>query len=189
MTVACIGNHELDNGIDVMKKRIAETNFPWLVSNMFDKATGRPIGDVQVTHIEERDGVKFGFMGLASLEWIVTLAKVEMDDLNYIDFIETADKLSKELRDQGCDVIIAITHMMQPDDEKVARLAKDVDIVLAGHDHIVWKAKINGRWAIKAGTDFKVSLSTFLTIFLSLLTLSFSSCYRPNTSFCLNIVL
>lgn len=155
-TVACVGNHELDNGIDVMKERVSETNFPWVLSNLIDSKTGKPLGDASRSFILKRGDVKIGFFGLASQDWIDALSIPNVKDLRFTDLIEASDQLATELRKEGCDVICAITHTMIPDDTRIAENAKDVDIILGGHDHVVWKKKINGRWAIKAGTDFKV---------------------------------
>ncbi len=36
---------------------------------------------------------------------------------------------------QGCDYVIALTHMVWPFDEQLAKEVEEIDIVLAGHDH------------------------------------------------------
>lgn len=155
--VACIGNHELDGGIDVMKARIAETNFPWLCSNVKEKATGLPIGAVHEYFILERANVRFGFMALASSDWLSTLDKVNWEDIEFEEYVEAADRLSTMLRDEvNCDFVIALTHMRQPDDDRLARHARDIDIILGGHDHVLCKKFISGRYVVKSGTDFKV---------------------------------
>jgi 2',3'-cyclic-nucleotide 2'-phosphodiesterase (5'-nucleotidase family) len=44
--------------------------------------------------------------------------------------------LSKELKDAGCDYIIALTHMKSSSDRELAKLAKGkIDLILGGHDH------------------------------------------------------
>lgn len=156
-TVACVGNHELDNGLDVMRERISETKLPWVLSNLYETSTGIPIGGVERYSIIEKSGVKFGFIGLGSKDWVDDITCIDHKDFTFIDPVQSADTISKELREQGCDVIICLTHMAQPDDTNVITKAKDIDILLGGHDHIVWKKKFdNGRWAVKAGSDFKV---------------------------------
>jgi len=35
--VSCIGNHELDNGIDHAVKMLAQTSCPWIMTNLFEK--------------------------------------------------------------------------------------------------------------------------------------------------------
>ena len=37
---ACVGNHDLDFGVANMVRLTKECNFPWLMSNVLDKATG-----------------------------------------------------------------------------------------------------------------------------------------------------
>ena len=37
---ACLGNHDLDFGIDYFASLLKEWNFVWLVANAFDKHTG-----------------------------------------------------------------------------------------------------------------------------------------------------
>lgn len=156
--IACIGNHEFDRGMDILKARIAETNFPWLVSNVTERSTALPVAGTTDLYVLERSGIRFGFIGLASDDWLLTLNRVNPEDLNYIDFVAAANRYSALLRDEHhCDYIIALTHMRTPDDERLAQEANDVDLILGGHDHILFKKRINGRYIVKSGTDFKVS--------------------------------
>jgi len=106
--VACVGNHEFDNGLDIMKKRVSECNFPWLFSNYTNIETGIPLGQLERYVIIERNGVKFGFFGIGSKNWIDAIKGVEIDNFVYIDPVECSDTISKELRAHGCDVIICI---------------------------------------------------------------------------------
>ena len=39
------GNHDFDHGLDVLQKWVERTNFPWLMSNVIDNETGRPLGN------------------------------------------------------------------------------------------------------------------------------------------------
>jgi len=41
--VSCLGNHELDDGLETAKNLIDKTNCPWLMTNLIDKQTGKPI--------------------------------------------------------------------------------------------------------------------------------------------------
>ncbi len=143
-----------------MKQRISETNCAWVLSNVYEETTGLPLGGVNPYYILEKSGVKFGFFGLASKEWFEPLTAIDHKNYVFVDPVTAADNVSSKLREMGCNVIICLGHLIQADDELVATNAKDVDIILSGHDHIVWKKQFeNGRWAIKAGSDFKVSLN------------------------------
>jgi len=37
---------------------------------------------------------------------------------------------------QGCELIIALTHMRFPNDERLAENVDGIDIILGGHDHV-----------------------------------------------------
>lgn len=154
--VACLGNHELDRGLEVMKARIAETNFPWLCSNVKEVDTGVPLGGVWEWWVLDKGGYRLGFMGLAGFDWLSALDKVDPEDVLYEDFVECADRIATVLREKRCDFVVALTHMRQPDDDRLAMEARDVDIVLGGHDHVLCTKLVNGRFIVKSGTDFKV---------------------------------
>ena len=40
---SCLGNHELDHGMETCEGLLAKTNCPWLMSNLHWKDSGEPI--------------------------------------------------------------------------------------------------------------------------------------------------
>ena len=61
------GNHDFDFGIDTLMERVEKTNFPWLMSNVIDNETGRPLADGKVTHIIDWCGRKVGLVLFLSM--------------------------------------------------------------------------------------------------------------------------
>ena len=59
---AVFGNHDFDFGIDILNERVEKTNFPWLMSNVIDNETGRPLADGKVSHIIDWCGRKIGLV-------------------------------------------------------------------------------------------------------------------------------
>lgn len=156
--VAVVGNHDLDFGVDVLAEHMGNCAFPWLLANVVDKASGKPLAGAAPTHVIEKGGVKVGFVGLAEREWIATLALVPEDSVEYTDFVEAGRRLASELRrEQGCQVVVALTHMRVPNDERLAAEAPEFDVVLGGHDHHyeVRKVKPHGVLMVKSGTEFR----------------------------------
>ena len=47
-----------------------------------------------------------------------------------IDFADEGRKLARELRADGADVVIALTHMRWPNDRRLAQEVDEIDIVL-----------------------------------------------------------
>ena len=43
--LACFGNHDLDFQIEHVIKLVKQTNFPWLLSNVYDKRTERRLAE------------------------------------------------------------------------------------------------------------------------------------------------
>jgi len=105
--------------------------------------------------ILEHQGVKIGIIGLAEEEWLDSIICLEEDDFEYEDFIKTAKKWCKRLREEGCEIIIALTHMRMPNDKKLTQKVKDLDIVLGGHDHCSDTVHINNALLCKSGSDFR----------------------------------
>lgn len=88
----------LDHGLEVITSHIEKTEFPWLMSNVVDNETGRPLGSGKKTHVIEHCGVKVGIMGLVEKEWLDTLPTIDPKEVTYTDFIKTGIKLATQLR-------------------------------------------------------------------------------------------
>jgi 2',3'-cyclic-nucleotide 2'-phosphodiesterase (5'-nucleotidase family) len=54
-----------DFGLEVLSDRVAETKFPWLMSNEIDHETGRPLGDGKITHVIDWSGKRIGIVSIA----------------------------------------------------------------------------------------------------------------------------
>ena len=78
-------------------------------------------------------------------------------NLIYKSASETAIKLVPELRAQGAQLIIALTHAREPSDIKLAEKTPPglIDLVLGGHDHFYGHQIINQTHVLRSGTDFK----------------------------------
>eukprot|EP00343_Euplotes_focardii_P012217 CAMPEP_0205834460 /NCGR_PEP_ID=MMETSP0206-20130828/50775_1 /ASSEMBLY_ACC=CAM_ASM_000279 /TAXON_ID=36767 /ORGANISM="Euplotes focardii, Strain TN1" /LENGTH=396 /DNA_ID=CAMNT_0053141477 /DNA_START=173 /DNA_END=1364 /DNA_ORIENTATION=- len=153
--VACVGNHDLDYGVDRFIELKGKTEFPWLLTNVFDSKTKLPLGETLDHIIIEHDGIKMGLIGLAESEWLDSIVALEEEDYIYEDFIKSGRKWCKKLREEGCEMVIALTHMRLPNDKKLCDKVEDLDIVLGGHDHMSCVLNINDTLLCKSLTDFR----------------------------------
>lgn len=115
--VSCLGNHELDGGIDLAHKLIKQTNCPWILTNLLVKDRAmRPILDLMPYHIIEHQGFKIGVLGFAEEGWLELLVlEIDTKNLLYVDYNESLQKYSKLLREEhGCEIIVALNHMRIP---------------------------------------------------------------------------
>lgn len=53
------------------------------------------------------------------------------------------------------DFVIALTHMRTPNDCRLAENVDEIDLILGGHDHDYEVKKVNGKFIVKSGTDFR----------------------------------
>ena len=125
-----LGNHEWDFGPEIARKRIWESNFPVLASNARDK-DGLPIDGTVRTAMVQVGPFRVGIMGLITPQTKV-LASPKSD--TFLPVISTAAALSKELKGQGANLIVALAHLDYVQDMELMQSGL-VDVVLSGHDH------------------------------------------------------
>ncbi len=147
---ATFGNHEFDFGPDVLRQRMKESRFKWIVANVIDKKTGRPFGDAAPFIIREFDGVKVGIFGLVLEETKITSRPGP--DVEFLNPCETARKTVADIHARGVKTVIALTHLSMREDKEVARCA-DVDVIIGGHEHTLLESASGGAPIFKMTAD------------------------------------
>lgn len=89
-----------DHGLEVLSQWIERTKFPWLMSNVVDNETGRPLGDGRITHVVDWAGKRIGLVGLVEQEWLETLATINPEEVTFLDFVEAGQKLAAQLKQE-----------------------------------------------------------------------------------------
>ena len=106
---ATLGNHEFDFGSDFLIQRMAEGKWEWVVSNVIDTNTGKPVGNAAPYVVRSYGRLKIGMIGLC-----LTGEQITPDNLKHlrlIDPIEATATYLPILKSQGVDAIVAITHL------------------------------------------------------------------------------
>ena len=145
-----LGNHEFDFGTEVLIDRIRESAFPWLAGNISYK--GQPgLPGTRQTLLVEKDGYKIGLLGLTTPD--TPIVSSPGPDVAFEPMADAARRLAGELKQQGADLIIAMTHEVYTRDLATLRAVPAIDIVVGGHDHLGF-AYHDGRQAVmKAGSQ------------------------------------
>ncbi|KAK5996813.1 Mannosylglucosyl-3-phosphoglycerate phosphatase-like protein [Cladobotryum mycophilum] len=155
---ACVGNHDLDFGVKQFQNLAEKCEFPWLLANVLDPALGEdvPLGNAKKTHmLTTSNGIKVGLIGLGEREWLETINSLPPDVI-YKSATAVAKELVPKLREEGAEIVICISHMREPNDNKLATQTDGImDIILGGHDHYYNHSFINGTHVLRSGTDFK----------------------------------
>ncbi|KAK5126014.1 hypothetical protein LTR85_011369 [Meristemomyces frigidus] len=159
-SAACLGNHDLDFGVEQFEYLAGLCGFPWLCANVLDPTLGDapvPLGKCRRTvMLTASNGVKVGVIGLVEREWLDTINTLP-PNLTFLEPEAVAKEFAPQLRAEGAEMVIALTHQRQPNDEKLARELDPgtVDIILSGHDHYYAHSIVNGTHILRSGTDFK----------------------------------
>lgn len=112
--------------------------------------------------IVERGGVKVGFIGLLGRNATEVMGQAE--PVTTEDAIQVAGTLVEELRTEGCDLVVALSHSgvtLQADgtwgdeDVEMARAVPGLDAVISGHSHTALPEPIlvDGRPVVQAGAN------------------------------------
>lgn len=153
LDLATIGNHEFDFGDDVLIQRMREAKWQWVVSNVIDTKTGKPIGGAAPYVIRTIGSLKVGFIGLC-----LTTSEISREKLTHVrlgDPLAAAARYVPVLRHRGANLIVALTHLTFAEDRALVRRFPQIDLVIGGHEHYPITA-IEGRTLIsKSGSDAK----------------------------------
>ena len=153
LDLATLGNHEFDFGDDLLIQRMHESKFTYVISNVVDTATGRPIGDAPAYLVDTYGSLRVGYIGL-----VITNSSISVDKLRHtklVDPFTAAAHYLPILKQQGAQVIVAITHLAFADDRALAERFPQIDLIIGGHEHFPITATENRTLISKAGSDAK----------------------------------
>jgi 2',3'-cyclic-nucleotide 2'-phosphodiesterase (5'-nucleotidase family) len=147
LDAATFGNHEFDFGPAELRRRMAESRFPWLSSNVRE-AGGRPFGGAVPALRRDLDGVRVGLAGLTATE-TATTSNPGPD----VSFAPPVPAAREALAGLGrLDVRVAVTHLHLAEDRALAA-ALPLDAILGGHDHDPMIHTVGATVIVKAGAD------------------------------------
>lgn len=128
-----IGNHEPDFTSERLRELMGKARFPVLAANVYDRKTGQLF--TKPCLIREIDGVKIGILGLAYPHTPLTTAKKNVEELEFRDIPPLARKFVPQMKKEGAEIIIALTHYGLGADIKLAQSVPGIDVIIGGHSH------------------------------------------------------
>ena len=169
------GNHDFDFGPAALASSLsaarnaghlppilaANTNFDAADAGLASlKELGRA-GAIRSHLVIERRGIRFGLFGLMGTDSITFT--INPGALTFPDPIETARNTARQLRAEGAEVIICMSHggvlepkngpIIEGDDVTLARAVPEIDIIVGGHTHTFMRTPVivNGTPIVQAG--------------------------------------
>jgi 5'-nucleotidase/UDP-sugar diphosphatase len=138
-----IGNHEYDYGSDILAQYLLQAGYPeahqeTLVLASNTKApSDHPLAAQSLYRntgmFELENGLKVGVFGLIGEDAILVTG--DSGDMQFLDQHETARQAVDEMKEQGADVIVAISHSGVDEDRELAKEVPGIDIIVGGHCH------------------------------------------------------
>jgi 2',3'-cyclic-nucleotide 2'-phosphodiesterase (5'-nucleotidase family) len=150
LDVAVPGNHEFDFGSAVLRQRLAESKFPWLGTNVLGE-DGKTFAGLVPVATRKVGELTIGFFGILTPD--TRHLSNTGPDVRFAPVLETARAAVKQLRDQGADAVVALTHLTIAGDRQLAREVKGIDVILGGHDHDPMALYEGGVFIFKVGAD------------------------------------
>lgn len=137
--IAILGNHDFDNGMEVMARNVGMSDACWLATN-YKFADSDVAGMFKPFKIYEYGDKRVGFIAL-NLNPEGMIADGNAEGVEYLDAVDAANAAAWWLKNrEGADVVVAVTHLgyenvPSPTDQDIIRKTKNIDVVLGGHSH------------------------------------------------------
>lgn len=137
---ATMGNHDFDGGMDGFKSAKEYADFPFICSN-YDFSNTELDGLTEPYTIFKKGKYKVGVFGVGvELDGLVPDNKY--GETQYLDPVEMATDYAAKLKEEGCDLIICLSHLGYTYEDKermsdvnLARKTKDIHLIIGGHTH------------------------------------------------------
>lgn len=138
-----MGNHEMDVVPSKMAELLNTANYKLLAINATVDPKSPMANRIQKSVIEENNGQKFGIIGIAPSDVAERVKLNETVKDIKIDNLETTIKKVQDevnnLKSQGINKIILLSHSGLKNDRILAQKTEGIDIIIGGHSHDMMK--------------------------------------------------
>ncbi|WP_420558305.1 bifunctional metallophosphatase/5'-nucleotidase [Roseovarius sp.] len=128
-----VGNHEFDDGPEVLRGFMDAVEFPVLMSNADVSREGLLKDVLQKSTIIERGGEKIGLIGLTPQDTDELASPGP--NIIFTDPVDAVQHQVDRLTEEGIDKIIVLSHSGYGVDQRVARETTGVDVIVGGHSN------------------------------------------------------
>lgn len=132
-----LGNHEFDNGLDVLSQFADLAEFAILAANVEAGDDLSQLSNIAPSVVVEVGGEKIGLIGLVTAE--TPEITINFEGKNKItwrdDYAAVVNAEAEKMVAEGVNKIILVTHIGLGVDSAVAAELKNVDVIVGGHSH------------------------------------------------------
>ncbi|SFL23128.1 2',3'-cyclic-nucleotide 2'-phosphodiesterase/5'-or 3'-nucleotidase, 5'-nucleotidase family [Halogranum rubrum] len=150
-----VGNHEFDYGLEQMSNVTADSEFPWLATNLVNASTGESFDGTENYTIVEHDGVRVGFIGVVDEGATYGKTNINFSErgLEVQDFREKGPQTAEYLKsEEDVDVVVALAHTGVPEAKELAEADEgNIDVIAVGDDEIKYPPQETSDTVITEG--------------------------------------
>ena len=153
-----VGNHEFDDGPEVLRGFMDAVNFPVLMSNADLSGEELLRGRLAKSTIIERGGEKLGLIGLTPQDTDELASPGP--NIIFTDPVGAVQAEVEKLEAEGVNKIIVLSHSGYGVDQKVAAETTGVDVIVGGHSNTLLSntdERAEGPYPTMVGTTAIVS--------------------------------
>ncbi len=156
LDASAVGNHEFDSAACGFEDFINRTNTDFVSSNLDIPDEKTLDKKIKKSIIKEVNGTKYGIVGLTTTELNTTikdpkmLEGVEVDDSD--ETIENLQEEIDELKKQGINKIILLSHSGYEVDKNIAQNVLGIDVIVSGHSHDIIEGVKEGENLVRSKT-------------------------------------
>ena len=150
---AAIGNHDFDFGLDALRARADQAEFPFLSANIRERATGE-IPDFAVPYlVTEVNGIKVGLIGLTTIETKFDTQPANVAGLDFLPYADVLPDIATRARADGAELLLIVGHVCASETRALAPLAARLDIpfIGGGHCHQEINEVVDGVRLVESG--------------------------------------
>jgi len=165
LDVSVLGNHEFDYGQEILVERIDQAQFPFICLNM--QGINTQNNNVLPYYLMERNGLRIVFVGLVETNspggFPLTHPK-KIQGLEFTDGIDSFDTYKNLKSELGADLLVALTHQGQYDDENLMNRYPSIDLTIGGHTNQIYGFEAGGGYMVMSGKYLETLGKTTINI-------------------------
>ncbi|MFN2129692.1 MAG: bifunctional metallophosphatase/5'-nucleotidase [Anaerolineae bacterium] len=128
-----LGNHEFDWGLDVLRARIDQAQFPFLAANLAVDP-GVDLGDISPYTVLDAGPFKIGVLGLTYHDLSTIVKASAIEGIHSLPPAETVERYLPELQSKA-DLVIVLSHLGEEGDRALAEAVPEIPLIVGGHSH------------------------------------------------------
>jgi 2',3'-cyclic-nucleotide 2'-phosphodiesterase (5'-nucleotidase family) len=153
---AAVGNHEFDFGLNALRARAAESDFPFLSANIRMKSDGTTPEDwgIRPYTIITVNDIQVGIIGLTTTRTPTTTNPVNVTEFDFIEYETALREVVPMVKEAGAEMIVVPAHICQGEMEILAQDVADLGIHLLGGGHCneLFANELNDIVLLEGGT-------------------------------------